>query len=71
MTIRLPTPDQEYTPETERRRNDLIERELDKKWGRQQDIQTDADSRIILTSPDGTRYELTVADGGAISSEPI
>ena len=71
MTLRLPTPDEKYTPDTERRRNDLIERELDKKWGRQQDIETAADSRIILTSPDGSRYELTVADGGAISSNLI
>ena len=70
MTLRLPTPDTQYAPETERRRNDMIERELDKKWGRQEDIESDV-SRIILISPNGTRYELTVADGGAISSNLI
>lgn len=45
-----------------------LERELDRCRRTGQDIELSTE-RLILKSPDGTRYALTVADDGTLSTE--
>ena len=83
MPTPLPRPAEKYSAVLEQRRNQLIDEELENRWQRFADIEVStitgavapaavvAGSRIILTSPDGTRYELTVSDLGAIETNPV
>lgn len=48
-----------------------IEREDRRNLKRDQDIEPQGGARIILRSPDGTRYAITIANGGAISTTPV
>ena len=66
---RLPSPPEQYAVRDQSRIHQVIEEELDKRWERFQDIEVPT-SRIILTSPDGTRYELTVDDAGVVGTTP-
>jgi hypothetical protein len=63
----LPLPPKQYSQTDERARNQIIEIALDERLERFQDIETSV-NRIILTSPNGTRYELIVDDAGALST---
>jgi len=47
-----------------------IERELKRRLVRGQDVEMH-DGRIILTSPNGTRYALTVDNAGALGTPAI
>jgi len=66
----LPIPTDQYDKTAEQRRNQVIETALDKTLTRFVDIEV-AVNRIILTSPDGTRYRLIVQDGGALATVAI
>lgn len=45
-------------------RSDL-ERELDRCYKQRENIDIDPNASIIMTSPNGTRYKLTVSNAGA------
>lgn len=71
MTVKLPRPPLQYDPVAESQRNLLIEQELDRTHKRQQDMELVSGARLILRSPDGTRWSITVNNSGTISATSI
>ena len=69
-TVRLPDPGPEYDLQGERRRNEVIERELEDRRMKVEDFEANP-ARIILTSPSGLRYVLTVDDAGVLGTTPL
>lgn len=61
----LPTPPEKYDPQNEAQMRALVERSLSSKQDRTGDHSPD---RLILVSPDGTRWRVTVSDLGALSA---
>lgn len=66
----LPVAPASYSPGEESQNRASIKRELDRKLERGVDIEMD-DARIILKSPDGSRFALTVSNAGALSAVAI
>lgn len=64
MAVDLPIPAARYNQPEERVRNRILQNELSRRVETFTDIDT---NRVILTSPNGTRYVLTVDDAGAIT----
>lgn len=66
----LPEPPEQYSARSERERNltlqqaDLINRKVNT------DVEISGE-RLILTSPDGTRWNITVSNAGAISATSL
>jgi len=69
-TVNLPRPYARYDEAAERRRNEVLETELNDRVARFDDIETTV-NRIILTSPDGKRWVLEVGNTGAVSSTEL
>lgn len=67
----IPQAPKEYSPEYERRRNELLERELHRCYKRLQDMELGGGQRLILRSPDGTRWSITVDNTGTIAASSI
>ena len=67
----LQQPPKNYDAEFEIERNRNIESEdlLNRK--KQQDVEITKDERLILSSPNGTRYSLTVSNSGVLSATAI
>jgi hypothetical protein len=65
--MRLPNPPAEYDASTERARNRLLTAEFEQMRRRGQDLELRAE-RLILSSPDGARWALTVDNAGVISA---
>lgn len=70
MAARLPTPKDRYNTADEQQRNRLIELELNKRLERFVDIDTRT-NRIIIVSPNGTQYALTVDDAGTLGTVAV
>jgi hypothetical protein len=70
MIINIPRPGLRYIQSEEQRQNQVIESGFLQTWARGYDIEVPT-SRIIMTSPDGTRYELTVTDAGVLGTNPV
>jgi len=68
--MRLPTPPPMYSSKVEAARNQILESEDRQNLKRGRDIEL-GDARVILRSPDGTRYALTVANGGTLSCQAV
>lgn len=66
----LPVPSPKYSPEAESQNRAEIKRQLDRKLERGRDIEM-GEARVILTSPDGSRFALTVSDLGALSATAL
>jgi hypothetical protein len=68
--MKVPTPPQTYTPVAEAQRNFLLENadRLNRKTNADVEISS---SRLILTSPNGTRYSVTVSNAGALSATAL
>jgi len=68
--MRLPTPGSNFDQRAETQRNLLIEQadELNRK--KNQDIEL-RNERLILQSPDGTRFKLQVDNSGNLSASSI
>jgi hypothetical protein len=66
----LPRPKPAFDHAIQLETNRLIEAADAETWKRGSDIEMAA-ARLILTSPDGTRYALAVADGGALETIAI
>jgi hypothetical protein len=63
----IPTAPQQYAFSDQQAMRAEIKRELDRRVVKNADFEPEP-GRIILRSPDGTRYALVVADGGALST---
>lgn len=69
--MKLPTPAKSYDIRQETMRNSFIEAAdlLNRKKG--QDLEIAGSERLILSSPDGTRWKITVSNAGAVSATAI
>lgn len=68
--MKVPNPPQTYTPTAEAQRNFLLE-SADRQ---NRKINTDVEigsSKLILTSPNGTRYSVVVSNAGALSATAL
>lgn len=68
--MKLPIPQGQYSRTVEVDRNRLIEMADAMNHKRNRDVEI-ADTRLILTSPNGTRYSVTVDNAGVISTTAI
>lgn len=68
--MRLPPPSASYDARLEIERNRQIEDADRNNQKRGQDMEV-APGRLILTSPDGTRYALTVSNAGALGTAAL
>lgn len=66
----LPVPSSNYSLEAESQNRAQIKRELDRKLERGRDIEM-GEARVVLTSPDGSRFALTVSDLGVLSATAL
>ena len=69
MILQQPPKDYDTEFEIERNRNIEFEDLLNRK--KQQDVEITKDERLILSSPNGTRYSLTVSNSGVLSATAI
>ena len=63
----LPMPPGQYNPQIEIERNRILEREAARAYRRQEDVEIVAPARLILHSPNGTRFPVEVDNSGAIN----
>jgi len=68
--MKLPLPGQTYDPLREQRRNGIIEGADRGNHKRGQNVEI-GDARLILTSPDGTRYAVEVDNAGNLSASAV
>ena len=68
--MRLPVAPPQYNRQKAQTANGIIERADSQNHKRNRDIEVGV-ARIILTSPDGTRYALTVANDGTVGSSAV
>ena len=68
--MRLPTPGSNFDQRTETQRNLLIEQADDLNRKKNQDIEL-GNERLILQSPDGTRFKLQVDNSCNLSASSI
>lgn len=68
--MKLPLPGRTYDPLREQRRNGLIEQADSGNHKRGRDVEI-GDARLILTSPDGTRYAVEVDNAGNLSASAV
>ena len=67
MKLNLPPPPQSYSANDQAQLRRELAKQLDRTLMGGQDCEI-GDGRIILTSPDGSRFVLTVADNGTLSA---
>jgi len=68
--MRLPLPMQEYSSSIAQQTNNTLELEDKKNFKKDTDININ-DGRLILKSPNGTRYNITVDNLGNITASTI
>lgn len=68
--MRLPNVPLTYSPNTERERNRTLELADVQNRKVRQDVEI-GPNKLILTSPDGTRFNITVANDGTISATSL
>ena len=68
--MRLPTPGSNFDQRAETQRNLLIEQADDLNRKKNQDIEL-RNERLILQSPDGTRFKLQVDNSGNLSASSV
>ena len=70
MSLNVPHPPQTYTPVMEAQRNFLLENadRLNRKTNADVEISS---SKLILTSPNGTRYSVVVSNLGVLSATAL
>lgn len=69
MKLRNPAPGYMQAHEIERNRALEAADRMNRKKG--QDVEVAGDERLILSSPDGTRWSITVSNAGAISATSL
>lgn len=68
--MKLPLPTLAYNKLAEQRRNGLIEQADAENHKRGRDVEI-GQGRLILTSPDGTRFEIEVDNAGTITATSL
>ena len=68
--MRLPLPMQEYSSSVVQQTNNTLEQEDKKNFKKDTDININ-DGRLILKSPNGTRYNITIDNSGNITASTI
>lgn len=68
--MRLPLPPTEYNSSIVQQTNNTLEQEDKKNFKKDTDININ-DGRLILKSPNGTRYNITVDNSGNITASAI
>ena len=68
--MRLPDVPNSYLSSRERERNRTLEREDRRNQKVEQDVDIGG-ARLVITSPDGTRFSITVSNGGTIAATSI
>jgi hypothetical protein len=66
--MKLPVPPPRYDQQTEARRNLTLEIEDAKNRKNNADVIVGNDQRLLMFSPDGSRWQITVDNAGAISA---
>lgn len=64
--ITLPNPPLQYEPSAESQRNQLIEQADNMNHKRGADVELGREERIIMRSPDGSRWAISVSNAGAL-----
>lgn len=71
MTLRLPVATPNYDPVRESEKNKLIEQADQLNHKRTADLEIVTPQRLILRSPDGTRWKITVSNTGTLSASTL
>lgn len=69
MSLNLPRPSDRYDPRAEAERNALLQAESAQKFDRRERIE--AVAGVVIKSPDGTRWLLTVSDAGVVGATAL
>ena len=62
----LPNPRPSYDPDAESQRNQIIENADADNHKRGSDVELGQNERLIMRSPNGSRWSVTVTDAGAL-----
>jgi len=68
--MRLPKPPNQYSATIEGQRNLVIEKYDGLNHKKNRDVEI-GDGRLILKSPNGTRYQITVSNAGVVGASSI
>lgn len=69
--MKLPTPPAKYDPVIEAQRNALLEQADARTLKRVADVEIKTPQRLILFSPDGNRWVITVDNAGVLSATAL
>lgn len=69
--MRLPVPSNTYDARSEMQRNLLLEQSDYQNRKKNQDLEIAGAERLILSSPNGTRYSITVTNAGVLQATAI
>ena len=69
--MRLPNPTDRYSPGHEAQRNQILEREDGLNFKKTADVEIVAPQRLVLRSPDGTKYVISVDNSGVLSATAL
>lgn len=69
--MKLPTPSLQYNPIMEAQRNLMLEQADLQNHKRLADLEIAAPQRLILRSPDGTRWKITVSNLGVLTASTL
>lgn len=69
--MKLPSPSSRYDPVVEAQRNLLLEQADMQNHKRLADLEIVAPQRLILRSPNGTRWKLTVDNSGVLTASTL
>ena len=66
--MKLPFPPADYNRDTEAQRNLILEQADAKTFKRDADIEIKTPQRLILVSPNGTKWKITVDNSGTLTA---
>lgn len=69
--MKLPVPPAVYDASRETAKNNLLERADLQNRKLNSDVEIAGSERLILSSPDGTRWKITVSNAGALSATAL
>lgn len=69
--MRLPNPPPQYSSSLEAQRNQILEREDSLNFKKTADVEIVDPQRLILRSPDGTKYVISVDNSGVLSASAL
>jgi len=69
--MKLPIPPNSYDPSFEAQRNAFIEQADQQSFKRQADVEIALPQRLVLRSPNGNRWSISVTNAGAITATAL